>query len=77
MLENAGRRSASIFPRGIMGRAEYQKMRAEEIAGLKAEVRSSLAEADELEKCSFCATVAALEHNACVAMRRLIEMGAL
>lgn len=77
MLKNASRKSASIFPPGIMDRAQYQKMRDEEIAGLKAEIKSNLAEADELEKCSFFATITALEHNACVAMRRLIEMGAL
>lgn len=77
MLKNANRRSASIFPPGIMERAEYQRMRADEVASLKDEIKSSLTESSQMaaDGCDLYAVT--LEHNACVAMRRLIEMGAL
>lgn len=77
MLKNANRESASIFPPGIMERDEYQRMRADEVASLKDEIKSSLEESRQMaaDGCDLYAVT--LEHNACIAMRRLIEMGAL
>ncbi|MCT6839383.1 MAG: hypothetical protein M3036_17200 [Bifidobacteriales bacterium] len=77
MLKNAIRRSASIFPPGIMERAEYQRMRADEVASLKDEIKSSLTESSRMAADGRDLYAVSEEHNACVAMRRLIEMGAL
>ena len=77
MLENASRKSASIFPPGIMDREQYQKMKAEEIAGLKSDIKSYLTEADQADREGNILYANAQNYNATVAMRRLIEMGAL
>lgn len=75
MLKEANGKSASIFPPGIMDRAEYQRMRAAEIASLKDEIRSCLEAADQADSDGNILYANAQNYNATVAMRRLIEMG--
>ncbi|MCL1512443.1 hypothetical protein DTI93_08605 [Parasaccharibacter sp. TMW 2.1884] len=77
MLENANRESASIFPPGIMERAEYQRMMDAHVADLKNQIKSSLAESSRMAAEGRDLYAVSEEHNACVAMRRLIEMGRL
>lgn len=77
MLKDANGRSASIFPPGIMDRDQYQKIRDDEITGLKSDIKSYLAEADQADREGNILYANAQNYNATVAMRRLIEMGAL
>lgn len=77
MLKEANGKSASIFPPGIMDRIEYQRMRADEVASLKEEIKSGLEESRQVSADGCDLYAVTLEHNACIAMHRLIEMGAL
>lgn len=77
MLKHAVRESALIFPPGVTEREEYLRMRATEIASLKDEIRSCLEKADQAENDGNILYANSENYNATVAMRRLIDMGAL
>ena len=70
----------SLLPPGLFDRMQSLKkkrLQEKEAMGLKEQIRSDLEEAVKVERRGHDLCAMTLEHHACIAMRRLIEMGAL